>query len=73
MSNWSVLDSVHNNADVTALLAPCRRSADRTRVYVASEEERAADAVEARKAAAIAAGIVLGPVVMMGAMLLGGN
>lgn len=48
-----------------------RRSADRTRVYVASEEERAADAVEARKAALLAAGIVLGPVLMMGAMVLG--
>jgi hypothetical protein len=40
-------------------------------VYVASEEERLADAEEARKAAALAAGIVLGPVVMIGAMLLG--
>lgn len=68
-----VLDSAHNIAGITALRAPCRRSADRRRVYVASEEERAADAVEARKAAAIAAGIVLGPVVMMGAMLLGGK
>ena len=52
-------------------LACCRRSADRRRIYVASEEERAMDAVEARKAAAIAAGIVLGPVLMMGAMLFG--
>lgn len=48
-----------------------RRSADRTRIYVASEEERIADAAEARKAAALAAGIVLGPVIMMGAMVLG--
>jgi hypothetical protein len=40
-------------------------------VYVASEEERAADAAEARKAALLAAGIVLGPVLMMGAMLMG--
>jgi hypothetical protein len=48
----------------------CRRAADRQRIYVASEEQQAADAAEARKAAAIAAGIVLGPVIMMGAMVL---
>lgn len=53
-----------------SLRPPHRRSADRTRVYVASEEERAADAAEARKAALLAAGIVLGPVVAIGAMVL---
>jgi hypothetical protein len=49
-----------------------RRSADRTRVYAATPEELAADAAEARKAAAVAAGVVLGPVLFMGAMILGG-
>lgn len=46
-----------------------RRGADRNRLYVASEEERAADAAEARVAAAVAAGVVLGPVLLMGALL----
>lgn len=53
------------------LMAPCRRSADRTRVYVASEEERAADAEQARQAAFMALGVVLGPVLIMGALLAG--
>ena len=48
----------------------CRRSADRRRVYVATPEEREADAAEARKSAVLAAGVVLGPVLMMGAMLI---
>jgi hypothetical protein len=37
---------------------------------VATPEEREADAAEARKSAVVAAGIVLGPVLMMGAMLI---
>lgn len=40
-------------------------------MYVASEEELAADRAEAAKAAALALGVVLGPVVMMGALLAG--
>lgn len=36
---------------------------------MASEEEMAADQVEAQKAAAVAVGIVLGPVLLMGALL----
>jgi hypothetical protein len=40
-------------------------------MYVAREEERAADQAEAAKAAAVALGVVLGPVVIMGALLAG--
>lgn len=49
----------------------CRRAADRNRMYVASEEERAADQEEAAKAAVVALGVVLGPVVILGALLAG--
>jgi hypothetical protein len=52
-------------------LLSCRRGADRNRMYVASEEERAADQAEAAKAAVVALGVVLGPVVVMGALLAG--
>ncbi|WIA36072.1 hypothetical protein OEZ86_007427 [Tetradesmus obliquus] len=48
-----------------------RRAADRNRMYVASEEERAADQEEAAKAAVVALGVVLGPVVILGALLAG--
>lgn len=46
-----------------------RRAADRNRLYVASEEEKEADQAEAAKAAAVALGVVLGPVVLIGALV----
>ncbi|KAF6250505.1 hypothetical protein COO60DRAFT_1646775 [Scenedesmus sp. NREL 46B-D3] len=48
-----------------------RRGADRNRMYVPSEEERAADQAEASKAAVVALAVVLGPVVVMAALLAG--
>eukprot|EP00878_Enallax_costatus_P025661 GHUV01027476.1.p1 GENE.GHUV01027476.1~~GHUV01027476.1.p1 ORF type:complete len:130 (+),score=36.82 GHUV01027476.1:193-582(+) len=48
-----------------------RRAADRNRLYVPSEEEKAADQAEATKAAAVALGVVLGPVVLIGALVAG--
>lgn len=48
-----------------------RRGADRNRMYVPSAEERAADQAEASKAAVVALAVVLGPVVVMAALLAG--
>ncbi|KIY96106.1 hypothetical protein MNEG_11857 [Monoraphidium neglectum] len=48
-----------------------RQFADQSRVYVASEEERAADALASRNAALVAAGVVLAPVAVFAAYALG--
>lgn len=57
------------NRVLAACAAPNRRFADASRLYVASEEERAADAAAAQKATLLSVAVIVGPLVVLAALV----